>query len=65
MDEAGRGPLAGPGVAAACIFPEDLVIEAINDSKQMTEEDREEVFEVGLWLEIKFARSSVHTQVDA
>jgi ribonuclease HII len=30
-------------VAAACIMPEDLVIDAINDSKQMTEEDREEV----------------------
>jgi ribonuclease HII len=45
VDEAGRGPLAGPVVAAACVFPEDLVIEAINDSKQMTEEEREEVFE--------------------
>lgn len=45
VDEAGRGPLAGPVVAAACIFPEDLVIDAIHDSKQMTEEEREEVFE--------------------
>jgi|EP00982_Pelagococcus_subviridis_P006185 ribonuclease HII len=45
VDEAGRGPLAGPVVAAACVFPEDLVIDAINDSKQMTEEDREEVYE--------------------
>ena len=45
VDEAGRGPLAGPVVAAACVFPEDLVIDAINDSKQMTEEEREAVFE--------------------
>ena len=45
VDEAGRGPLAGPVVAAACIFPEDLEIELINDSKQMTEEEREEVYE--------------------
>ena len=45
MDEAGRGPLAGPVVAVACVFPEDLVIDAINDSKQMTEEEREEVYE--------------------
>ena len=45
VDEAGRGPLAGPVVAAACVFPEDLVIDAINDSKQMTEEEREEVYE--------------------
>ena len=45
VDEAGRGPLAGPVVAAACIFPEDLEIELIKDSKQMTEEEREEVYE--------------------
>ena len=45
VDEAWRGPLAGPVVAAACVFPEDLVIDAINDSKQMTEEEREEVYE--------------------
>ena len=41
----GAVPLAGPVVAAACVFPEDLVIDAINDSKQMTEEEREEVYE--------------------
>ena len=37
--------MAGPVVAAACIFPEGLEIDAINDSKQMTEEEREEVYE--------------------
>jgi ribonuclease HII len=45
VDEAGRGPLAGPVVAAACVFPEDLLMASINDSKQMTEEEREEAFE--------------------
>lgn len=41
VDEAGRGPLAGPVVAAAVIFPRDVFIEGVNDSKQMTEQDRE------------------------
>ena len=44
VDEAGRGPLAGPVVAAACIISEDCDIPGINDSKVMTEEDREQVY---------------------
>ncbi|HLP16932.1 MAG TPA: ribonuclease HII [Bacteroidota bacterium] len=44
VDEAGRGPLAGPVVAAAVIFPEDVVIEGVNDSKKLTEKKREELF---------------------
>lgn len=44
VDEAGRGPLAGPVVAAACFVPQDCVIECVNDSKQLTEEGREEIF---------------------
>lgn len=46
VDEAGRGPLAGPVVAAAVIFPRDLDIPGINDSKKLTEKKREELFEV-------------------
>lgn len=36
LDEAGRGPLAGPVVAAACIIGEDIFFEGVNDSKQLT-----------------------------
>ena len=46
IDEAGRGPLAGPVVAAAVIFNNKTVIEGINDSKKLTEKKREELFEV-------------------
>lgn len=40
-DEAGRGPLAGPVVAAACILPRWLVLEGLDDSKKLTEKKRE------------------------
>lgn len=46
VDEAGRGPLAGPVCAAAVILPEDAVIEGINDSKKLSEKRREALFEV-------------------
>jgi ribonuclease HII len=45
VDEAGRGPLAGPVVAAACILPEDVQIEGINDSKQLLPSQRFAVFQ--------------------
>ena len=45
VDEAGRGPLAGPVVAAACILPLDCVIEGLNDSKKLSEKKRELLFE--------------------
>ena len=44
IDEAGRGPLAGPMVAAACILPTDCEILYLNDSKKLTEKRREELF---------------------
>ena len=46
VDEAGRGPLCGPVVAAACILPDGLVIEGLNDSKKLTEKKREALFDV-------------------
>jgi ribonuclease HII len=46
VDEAGRGPLAGPVVAACVVLPEDAYIEGINDSKQLSEKKREELFDV-------------------
>lgn len=44
-DEAGRGPLAGPVVAAAVILPEGLVIEGLDDSKKLSEKKREKLFD--------------------
>lgn len=46
VDEAGRGPLAGPVVAAAVILPDGLILPDVNDSKKLTAEVREELFEV-------------------
>jgi ribonuclease HII len=46
IDEAGRGPLCGPVYAAACILPDGLVIEGLNDSKKLTEKKREALFDV-------------------
>ena len=45
-DEAGRGPLAGPVYAAACILPAGLFIEGLNDSKKISEKKREKLFEI-------------------
>lgn len=46
IDEAGRGPLAGPVCAAAVILPEGCIIEGVNDSKKLTEKKREQLFDV-------------------
>ena len=45
-DEAGRGPLCGPVVAAAVILPRDTEIEGLNDSKKLTEKKREKLFDI-------------------
>ncbi len=45
IDEAGRGPLAGPVYAAAVILPPDCVIDGLNDSKKLTEKKRERLFD--------------------
>lgn len=44
-DEAGRGPLVGPVVAACCVLPSDFQLEGLTDSKKLTEKKREEMFE--------------------
>ncbi len=46
IDEAGRGPLAGPVHAAAVILPMGLEIEGLNDSKKLTEKKREQLFDI-------------------
>lgn len=46
VDEAGRGPLAGPVCAAAVILPESLIIDGVNDSKKLSEKKRDMLFDV-------------------
>ena len=46
IDEAGRGPLAGPVFAAAVILPDDADIPGLDDSKKLTEKKRDELFDV-------------------
>lgn len=46
VDEAGRGPLAGPVCAAAVILPENCEIEGLNDSKKLSEKKREALYDV-------------------
>ena len=46
VDEAGRGPLAGPVVVASCILPPFLRIKGINDSKKLSEKKREELYKI-------------------
>lgn len=46
VDEAGRGPLAGPVCAAAVILPEGIIIDGVNDSKKLSEKKRESLFDV-------------------
>lgn len=59
VDEAGRGPLAGPVCAAAVILPRGLVIEGLNDSKKLSEKKREllydEIIEKAVSYGIAFA----------
>lgn len=46
VDEAGRGPLAGPVVAAVVVFKDPIRINKINDSKKISEKNREELFDI-------------------
>ncbi len=64
-DEAGRGPLAGPVVAAAVILPHDFYDERINDSKKLSADLREELFEVICSNALAFAYTSIsHSKID-
>src|SRR5512147_2303842 len=46
LDEAGRGPLAGPVVAAAVVLPEGLLVSGLTDSKQVPEAERDRLFDL-------------------
>ena len=59
VDEAGRGPLAGPVCAAACILPRGLQIEGLNDSKKLTEKKREALFPLIQQQAVAWAVASV------
>lgn len=60
IDEVGRGPLAGPVVAAAVIFPQDIFIAGINDSKKVSAKKREELFPVIMEKAIEITTGMVH-----
>jgi ribonuclease HII len=63
IDEAGRGPLAGPVVAAAAILPAKFRHKKLNDSKQLTELQREKIYaELTVHTEIHWAIAVVHSE---
>lgn len=63
VDEAGRGPLAGPVFAAAVILPENCVIEGLNDSKKISEKKREALFDVIKEKAVSYSIASVDEKV--
>ncbi len=62
-DEAGRGPLAGPVFACAIIMREDQTIDAVNDSKKLSEKKREELYDVILEHAVDYCVASVDEKV--
>ena len=65
IDEAGRGPLAGPVFAAAVVLPLDCEIPGLNDSKKLTEKKREELFDIIVEKAISFSvASSSEKEID-
>lgn len=54
-DEAGRGPLCGPVVAAAVILPRGCIIEGLDDSKKLTEKKRERLFDIIIEKAVAYA----------
>lgn len=59
VDEAGRGPLAGPVFAAAVILPEGEIIDGINDSKKLTPKKRDELYDIIIKKAIAYSSASV------
>src|SRR4030042_3620365 len=65
IDEAGRGPLAGPVVAAAVIFPSTVAIVGIYDSKKLTPRQRELLYEEIRGTALSWATGAVsHEEID-
>lgn len=63
IDEAGRGPLAGPVYVAAVILPRDIEIEGLNDSKKISEKKREILFQKIIDKALAFRIEAVDEQV--
>jgi len=63
MDEAGRGPLAGPVVAAAVIMPLDELIDGVDDSKKVSEKKREKLFDLIIEKAVAYKISVVDEKV--
>ena len=68
IDEAGRGPLAGPVCAACVIFPEGVILDGINDSKKLSEKKREilfdEIVEKAIAYSIQFVAPEVIDEIN-
>ena len=65
VDEAGRGPLAGPVCAAAVILPPDCAIEGLNDSKKLTDKKRRELYDVIIELAVAYGIAlASHQEID-
>ncbi len=62
VDEAGRGPLAGPVYAAAVILPDDVIIEGLNDSKKISEKKRYELRKIIEKQAVDYAVASVSNE---
>jgi ribonuclease HII len=63
VDEAGRGPLAGPVVAAAVIFHKRTIIKGVNDSKQLTEKQREKLYKKIILRALSYSVSVVEASI--
>ena len=61
-DEAGRGPLAGPVFAAAVILPHGIEIPSLNDSKKLTEKQREKLFDIITEVAVDYAVASASVE---
>ncbi len=61
VDEAGRGPLAGPVVAASVILPADFKLLGLNDSKQLTEADRDKFYQVIIKKALSYGISIINS----
>ena len=66
IDEAGRGPLAGPVCAAAVILPDGCIIDGVNDSKKLTEKKREALYDIITTTALAWSVASVSAaEIDA
>jgi len=63
IDEAGRGPLAGPVVVAGVIMPKDSMIEGVNDSKKVSEKKREKLYDLIIQEAISYSIAVVGQDV--